>query len=227
MKEWVGDGILLIISMNTSLCSASYVSRKPGTAHICCCMPCCGAILLGCCHTVIDQYLLPTSNPTTLCCNERMQLTDKWTDTVPLRWPCCVYCMGSGEKTNLGNTRPFSSPSSGTTRVSRYQKGKTNLKQETVSGSGMTWAICKSAPPSRQITHQYPTTQFLQAGCPSCRPTNSVKALKANSGKCINNNFWVKVCTNASTVKLYSRNGKQWVETFDSLLSGYFGNTGL
>jgi len=74
---------------------------------------------------------------------------------------------------------------------------------------------------------QYPTTQFLQAGCPSCRPTNSIKALKANSGKCINNNFWVKVCTNASRVKLYSRNGKQWVETFDSLLSGYFGNTGL
>ena len=26
---------------------------------------------------------------------------------------------------------------------------------------------------------QHPTTQFLQAGCPSCRPTNSVKALKA------------------------------------------------
>jgi len=24
----------------------------------------------------------------------------------------------------------------------------------------------------------HPTTQFLQAGCPSCRPTNSVKALK-------------------------------------------------
>jgi len=26
---------------------------------------------------------------------------------------------------------------------------------------------------------QHPTTQFLQAGCPSCHPTNSVKALKA------------------------------------------------
>ena len=32
--------------------------------------------------------------------------------------------------------------------------------------------------PDRQ-PHQRPTTQFLQAGCPSCRPTNSVKALKA------------------------------------------------
>jgi len=39
--------------------------------------------------------------------------------------------------------------------VSRYQKGKTNLdllKQETVSGSGISWAICKSAHRSRQIT---------------------------------------------------------------------------
>jgi len=26
-----------------------------------------------------------------------------------------------------------------------------------------------------------PTAQFLQAGCPSCRPTNSVKALKAEN----------------------------------------------
>jgi len=31
------------------------------------------------------------------------------------------------------------------------------VKQETVSGSGISWAICKYAPHSRQIT----TTQFL------------------------------------------------------------------
>ena len=35
--------------------------------------------------------------------------------------------------------------------MSRYQKGKTNL-DFTVSGSGISWAICKSAPHSRQIT---------------------------------------------------------------------------
>ena len=32
--------------------------------------------------------------------------------------------------------------------------------------------------PDRQ-PRLHPTTRFLQAGCPSCRPTNSVKALKA------------------------------------------------
>ena len=34
--------------------------------------------------------------------------------------------------------------------------------------------------PERQ-PRQHPTTQFLQNGCPSCHPTNSVKALKAES----------------------------------------------
>ena len=54
------------------------------------------------------------------------------------------------------------------------------LKQETVSGSGISWAICKSAPRSKQITTPSPHySVFLQAGCPSCCPTNSVKALKA------------------------------------------------
>ena len=54
------------------------------------------------------------------------------------------------------------------------------LKQETVSGSGISWAMCKSAPRSRQITMPAPQPlSFLQAGCPSCHPTNSVKALKA------------------------------------------------
>ena len=52
------------------------------------------------------------------------------------------------------------------------------LKQETVSGSGISWDICKSAPLSRQIAMPAPHhSVFLQAGCPSCRPTNSVKAL--------------------------------------------------
>ena len=49
-----------------------------------------------------------------------------------------------------------------------------------MSGSGISWAICKSASRSRQITmpvlHH---SKFLQTGCPSCRPTNSVEALKA------------------------------------------------
>jgi len=33
---------------------------------------------------------------------------------------------------------------------------------------------------SLQTNNHASTSQFLQAGCPSCRPTNSVKALKVN-----------------------------------------------
>ena len=59
---------------------------------------------------------------------------------------------------------------------------------ETVSGSGISWAICKSAPCPRQITMpaaSIPPLSFLQAGCLSCRPTNSVKALKAKAPKAL------------------------------------------
>jgi len=59
------------------------------------------------------------------------------------------------------------------------------LKQDTVSGSDNSWAIYASLHlASDRQPRQHPTTQFLQAGCPSCRPTDSLKALKAlNEGK--------------------------------------------
>jgi len=69
--------------------------------------------------------------------------------------------------------------------VSRYQKGKKPiwilLKQETVSGSGISWAIMQVCISLQTDNHTStpPLLCFLQAGCPSCRPTNSVKALKA------------------------------------------------
>ena len=71
---------------------------------------------------------------------------------------------------------------SGTTQVSWYQKGKPIwilLKKETASGSGISWAVCKSAPCSKQITMPAPhNSVFLQARRRSSHPTNSVKALK-------------------------------------------------
>ena len=86
----------------------------------------------------------------------------------------------SGDKTNYTHihTHLFNSPLSGTTQVSRYQKGKTNLDFTEASCSSISWAICKSAHRSRQITMPTPRHSFLQAGCPSCRPTDSVKELK-------------------------------------------------
>jgi len=68
--------------------------------------------------------------------------------------------------------------------VGWYQKGKTNLDFTEARDSEWQW---------HQLSHMHVCTSFqtdnhastsplsfLQAGCPSCCPTNSVKALKAN-----------------------------------------------
>jgi len=81
------------------------------------------------------------------------------------------------------HTHPFNGPFSGTTQVSRYQRGKTSLDFTEASDSEWQWhqlGRMQVSPRSRQITMPAPHhSVFLQAGCPSCRPTNSVKALKA------------------------------------------------
>ena len=80
-------------------------------------------------------------------------------------------------------THPFSGPLSGTTRVSRYQKGKTNLDFTEARVSEWQWhqlgymQVCISLQTDNHAST--PPLSFLKAGCPSCRPTNSVKALKA------------------------------------------------
>jgi len=80
------------------------------------------------------------------------------------------------------HTHTFNGPFSKTTQVSWYQKGKPIwilLKRETVVAvaSAGPYASLHLAPDGQPCQHH--TTQFLQAGCPSCCPTNSVKALKA------------------------------------------------
>jgi len=49
------------------------------------------------------------------------------------------------------------------------------MKQETVSGSGISWAICKSAPRSRQITMPAPH-QSQPDALPATKPTASNKS---------------------------------------------------
>ena len=77
-----------------------------------------------------------------------------------------VICLPSSEQTQR-HTHIHLTALSGTTQVSWYQKGKPIwilLKQETVSDSCISWAICKSAPRSRQITTPAPHhSSFLQS----------------------------------------------------------------
>jgi len=56
--------------------------------------------------------------------------------------------------------------------VSRYQKGKTNLDFTEARGSGISWAICKSASRSRQITMPAPHHVFYRLDAlPATQPT--------------------------------------------------------
>ena len=104
-----------------------------------------------------------------------MDLADQLNDT------------STGEFLNTQQTRShthwFSSPLSRTTGMSQYQKGTANLDFTEARDSEWQW---------HQLGHMQVCTllqtdnhaitsplSFLQAGCPSCRPTNSVKALKA------------------------------------------------
>jgi len=66
--------------------------------------------------------------------------------------------------------------------VSQYQKGQTNLDFSEARDSEWQWyqlghmQVCTSLQTDNHAST--PPLSFLQAGCPSCRPTNSVKALK-------------------------------------------------
>ena len=110
------------------------------------------------------------------------------------------------------HTHTFNGSFSRTTRVSRYQKGKTNLDFTEARDSEWQWhqlGMCKSAPRSRQITTPAPhCSDFLQAGCPSCRPTNSVKALKAPT-----------LLSAIKTVKCASANKQMWQDYFSFRVS--------
>ena len=77
--------------------------------------------------------------------------------------------------------QPFNGLFSRTTRVSRYQKGRTNLDFTGARDSELQWhqlghmQVCTLLQTDNHAST--PPLGFLQAGCPSCRPTNSVKAL--------------------------------------------------
>ena len=75
----------------------------------------------------------------------------------------------------------FNGPSSRTTRVSRYQKGKPIwilLKQETVSGSGISWAVYKSAPRSRQTTTPAPYHSVFTGRMPFLPPNQQRQSIE-------------------------------------------------
>jgi len=76
------------------------------------------------------------------------------------------------------HTYPFNGPFSGLPGWAGTRKVKAiwiSLKQDTVSGSGISWAICKSASRSRQITMPLPhhSVFYRPDALPATQPTAS------------------------------------------------------
>jgi len=83
----------------------------------------------------------------------------------------------------ITHTQLFNGPFSRSTQVGQYQKGKTNLDFTQARDSEWQWhqlgdmQVCTSL---QKDNHDSTSPLFFTGGCPSCRPTNSVKALKAH-----------------------------------------------
>jgi len=86
--------------------------------------------------------------------------------------------------------------------VSRYQKGNTNLDFTEARDIEWQWhqlghmQVCTSLQTDKDAST--PPLSFLQAGCPSCRPANNVKTLKAQALKALymfsKIHRWWKLC---------------------------------
>ena len=125
------------------------MSADNDTARICCWVP-----------VVQHSIYMPSrqahgSKPAAAACGSwYMEQAGRKTEinTVPLRksWRQLNACSGNIKKEHT-YIHTFNGHFSRTIRVSRIL-----LQQETVSGSGISWAICKSVPHSRQITMPAP-----------------------------------------------------------------------
>ena len=127
----------------------------------------------------------------------------------------CMYAQTDTHTRTHARTRThqFNGPLSGTTRVNQYKKGKTNLDFTEARDSEWRWQqlghmqACTSLQTDNHVSIQ--PLSFLQAGCPSCRLTNCVKALKACSSTVHENKKqraglkYVKVNTYCSTTFWY------------------------
>jgi len=89
------------------------------------------------------------------------------------------------DKHTYTHTHTFNGPMSRTTRVGWYQKGKTSLDFTEARDIEWQWhqlgrmQVCTVLQTDSHA--RTPPLSFLQAGCPSCRRTNSVNALKADN----------------------------------------------
>jgi len=111
---------------------------------------------------------------------------------------------------------------SGSTRVSRYQRGKTKkvktnldlLEQEIVSGSVICWAICKSAPHADNHANTRPRNRSSRAKrsihgnlCPTQRSTR----LSSNLSTRLDSAQLVSTVIDSIDMDALHRKGREWI----------------
>ena len=117
-------------------------------------------------HSVQD---LPTSRG---LCEEMVKITQQHVEHVSSAHLASVHQFSSRPfcplfHPKLKHTHPFNGPLSGTRKAKPIW---ILLKQETVSGSGISRAVCKSAPRSRQITMPAPHHSVFTGRMPFLPP---------------------------------------------------------
>ena len=130
-------------------------------------------MLTTCLNVRSCPQLLMLAGPTasTPACSS----TDRLRRPTPL---CFIWPSHKAVLMVSAHTHTFNGPMSGTTWVSRYQKGITNLDFTEARDSEWQWhqlghmQVCISIQTDNHAST--PPLSFLQAGCPSCRQTNSV-----------------------------------------------------
>jgi len=116
--------------------------------------------------------------------------TDRWTDTrcfMLTTVDTAIVTNGNENSIHHNIHTNILRPSwilSRTTQMSRHQKGKTNLdslEQEKVSGSGISWAICKSAHWPRYITMPASHHSVFTGHMPFLPPNQQRQSTEGNS----------------------------------------------
>ena len=99
------------------------------------------------------------------------------------------------------HTHPFNGPFSGTTRVSRYQKGKTNLDFTEARDSEWQWhqlgymQVC-----TLLQTDTTPATQFFTGRMPFLPPNQQCQSTEGT----VQNKYYIKTNLSSLTVCIYA-----------------------
>jgi len=117
----------------------------------------------------------------------------------------------------LKSTHPFNGPLSGTTQVSRYQKGKTNLDFTEARDNEWQWyqlGMCKSAPRSRQITTPAPHhSVFFTGRMPFLSPNQQRQSTEGRQYTKINS-LHITITTSTMFTTTFTVSRTTWVSQY-------------